>query len=261
LQNDTGEGSSTSTFPFYACQLQGLATDLRASLGTPGAHWTTIQLAPYHGGSSLPAFRAMQCAATAQLPNASCTVIVDGGDPLSPIGDVHSRNKELVGRRVAAGWVVAAFGQDRFGNTQTTGPTYESATVAAAPDGSALYANVTFTAASLGADGGLVYVPPHVDTWQNSSRCPAEILPQPLNGYCDWMSIWGTNGVAYNATDIRMWKGEAGQVGLSLTALVTPAPIPGLGAAGTRFGWGQWPVVNYYNAYGFPAVPWNETAV
>lgn len=253
-ENDVEEQSAGDTFfDFYACQLRGLITDLRTLLGNPSAPWATVLLAPYHGGTSLPAFRAMQCAATSSLENANCAYIHDGGDPLSPIGDVHSRNKQLVGNRVAASLIPALY--NISGTTIPpihTGPTYLSATVSAASDGSWLYANISFISSTMGSEG-LVYVPPHVNAWQNSSRCPTEI--SPINdAYCDWFNIWGSNGIAYNATIVTIVNNNQ----LSLAAPVNP-PVPNIHVMGTRFGWNQWPVVNFYNQYGLPIVPWNIT--
>jgi len=253
-ENDVGEqDSGDKNFDFYACQLRGLITDLRTLLGNPSAPWVTVLLAPYHGGSSLADFRAMQCSATSSVENAECAYIHDGGDPLSPIGDVHSRNKQLVGNRVAASIIPALY--NISGTTISpihTGPTYASATYSVASDGSMLYANITFLPSTLGSEG-LMYVPPHINTWQNSSRCPTEI--SPINdAYCDWFNIWGSNGIAYNATEVSIVNNNQ----LSLAAPVVPA-VPGITIKGTRYGYNQWPVVNYYNQYGFPVVPWNIT--
>jgi len=246
-ENDANDAESIQD-GFYACQLRAMAADQRAVFGSPNAHWTTVQLAPYTGGQVLGPFRDMQCRATAALPNAACAVIDDGGDPLSPIGSVHSRNKQLVGRRVAAG-ILSALYPNASSSHQATGPTYASAALATA--GGTGYANVSFAPTTLGGTaGGLVYVPPHVDTWQNSSRCPTEIgIPAD---FCDWISILGSDGAAYNAT------AAASEDGLTLMLQAGPLPA-GVRAVGTRFGYNAWPVVNWYNGAGFPMVPWNVT--
>lgn len=132
--------------------------DMRQRLQVPYAHFTTVQLAPYGGGSLLGPFRDMQCATTLSLANTSCTVIDDDGDLYSPIGNVHSRNKQLVGRRVAAGILANVYGTGQ----QAVGPTYAGATFGV--DGTTWTANVTFTPGSLA--GGLVYVAPFVSPWQ-----------------------------------------------------------------------------------------------
>ncbi len=89
--------------------------------------------------------------------------------------------------------------------------------------------------------------------WQNASRCPTEI--PPINdAYCDWFNIVGSNGQVYNATTVSIIEGNM----LALEAPVDP-PVSGIRAVGTRYGWQQWPVTNYYNSAGFPVVPWNVT--
>lgn len=231
---------------YYPCELSALAAAMRATHASPNAHWTTIQLAPYTGGVILAPFRSMQCATTAGIPNASCATLVDDGDVLSPIGSVHSRNKQLVGRRVAAGIAAALYGVPQ--PTGGAGPTFASAALQSTPNG-ALQALVSFIPESLGGHP-LVYAPPVASTWSNSTRCPSELGVIKV-GDCDWLNILGSDGRAYNATASLASGG---------TALLLQAQAPaGVKAVGTRFGWNAWPVVNWYNAAGLPLTPWNVT--
>jgi sialate O-acetylesterase len=56
-----GENDCTfQEYAFYSCQLGGMINQWRNLFKAPRAPWTTIQLAPYLGGSALPGFRAMQ---------------------------------------------------------------------------------------------------------------------------------------------------------------------------------------------------------
>lgn len=247
LQAGENDATTSEIAEYYPCELTALAGALRAAFASPDAHWVTIQLAPYSGGAPLAPFRAMQCDTTwGSIPNASCAVIVDDGDPLSPIGNVHSRNKQLVGARVAVHLAAALY--DAPYPAMGRGPQYASASLASEPSG-ALQANVSFDPATF--DGGsLVYVAPFVSTWSNSTRCPVEIGISV--GECDWFNILGSNGIAYNASVAIAEDGITLQ--LSATA---PA---GVTAVGTRFGWNDWPVSNYYSTHGFPVVPWNVTA-
>ena len=235
---------------YYPCELGGLAAALRAAHGSPRAHWVTIALAPYTGGAVLAPFRAMQCAATAaSIPNSTCAWLVDGGDPLSPIGSVHSRNKQLVGRRVAAALSAALYGAPPLPTPGGAGPTFAGAALAAAPSG-ALSATVRFVAASL-AGGALLFNPPHASPWSNSSRCPTETgIIKAAD--CGWFSIIGSDGLSYNAS------AAVGADGVTLQ-LAAQAPA-GTAAAGTEWGWNAWPVVSFYNAAGLPMVPWREMA-
>jgi hypothetical protein len=191
----------------------------------------------------------MQCATTWAAPNASCAVIVDDGDPLSPIGSVHSRNKQLVGRRVAALLSAALYGAPPLPTPGGVGPTFASAALSAAPNG-ALRATVRFEPASL-AGGALVLNPPHTSPWSNSSRCPTETgIIKAAD--CGWFSIIGSDGLSYNAS---------AAVGADWVTLQLAAQAPaGTAAAGTEWGWNAWPVVSFYNAAGLPMVPWREIA-
>ena len=231
---------------YYACELRELAASLRAAFASPAAHWTTVQLAPYTGGAALGPFREMQCATTwGAIANSSCAVIVDDGDVLSPIGTVHSRNKQLVGRRVAAGLAAALYGAA----SAERGPQYAGAALASAPGG-LLSADVRFDPATLGGRA-LVYAPPAASQWSNSSRCPAELGIVRLQD-CAWFYILASDARAYNATVT---------LGASGTTLHLGAQAPaGTLAVGTSYGYNAWPVVSYYNAAGWPMVPWNATA-
>jgi len=241
-----GENDADYGLQYYPCELAGLAAALRAAHASPTAHWVTIALAPYSGGALLAPFRAMQCTTTAaSIPNSSCASLVDDGDPLSPIGSVHSRNKQLVGRRVASTLSNALYGSPPLPTPGGVGPTYASASLHASPSG-ALTAVVSFVPATL-AGGGLVFVPPHVSLWSNSSRCPMETKIITAAD-CGWFSIIGEDGVAYNAT------AAVGADGATLE-LAAQAPS-GTAARGTAWGWNAWPVVSFYNAAGLPMVPW-----
>lgn len=239
---------SDAELAFYACELAALAPALRSSFASPAAPWVTVTLAPYTGGPSLGPFRDMQCATTwGAIPNGSCAPTWDGGDPLSPIGSVHSRNKQLVGRRVAAQLAPALYGAPA--PTGGRGPQYASVVLGRDAPAGTLTADVAFTPASLGG-GGLVYVPPHATPWSNSSRCPVE-LGVIKEADCDWLYILGSDGVAYNAT--------ASVGGGGATLHLEAAAPDGVRAIGTRFGFNAWPVVNFYNAFALPMQPWNVT--
>jgi hypothetical protein len=98
--------------------------------------------------------------------------------------------------------------------------------------------------------GGLVFVPPHVNAYQNSSRCPTEI-PEVTLASCGFFEILGSDGVYYNASDVSL---DAGGLTLTITAAAAPGSVT---VAGTRYGWAVWPVVNFYGPFGLPVVPWN----
>ena len=249
FQGENDASASEVASGYYACELAALAASLRAAFASPAAVWTTISLAPYTGGPVLGPFREMQCATTWQriAPPAYCAATYDDGDVLSPIGTVHSRNKQLVGRRVAAGILAAVYGVRAPSGAR--GPQYAGAALASAPDGT-LMADVRFDPATLGG-GVLVYAPPVATEWSNSTRCPSELGIVRVTD-CDWLSILADDGKSYNAT------ATINADGVTLH-LVAHAP-PGTKGVGTRNGFGAWPVVSFYNSFSEPVVPWNATA-
>lgn len=236
---------------WYTCMLGGLASSLRAAHSSPGAHWTTIQLAPYTGGAALGPFRDMQCNATdTTIPNSHCAILLDDGDVLSPIGTVHSRNKQLVGERVAVGLLEALYGIPH--PTHGRGPVWagqELHTGAPSPSNGTvtLTALVSFAAEGLGGQG-LVYTPPHATPYTNSSRCPSELGIIKASD-CAWPSIVGSDG--------KVYQGEAEAVGGGQQLLITVNGVPkGVSAVGSSYSYGPWPVVNFYNAFGVPVEAW-----
>lgn len=140
---------------------------------------------------------------------------------LRPSTPSCSRNKELVGARVIeAGLQTAIYGGAPL---PPLGPSYSSAIGGASPDGATLWANVTLALPPYGNGEGLQYVAPHVNAWQNSSRCPTEI--GVAASFCGWFVIRGSNGLNYNASLVEV--PEPGSLVLALTAAVAPA-VPGI---------------------------------
>lgn len=191
----------------------------------------------------------MQASVTATIPRSHTAVLIDGGDCASPMGHVHSRNKELTGRRIAAGILALLYGNS---SVATVGPTFSSATYGMASQGS-LSVNVSFVPGTVGA-GGLVWVPPTVSPWSNSTRCPTEV-PHFSTASCGWFEIVGSDQQAYNVTQVEI-LGAGDSTVLRLTATDVPSLVL---ARGSRFGWADWPVVNVYGQDGtMPVVPWND---
>lgn len=234
---------SLPSVPWYSCMLRGLVPALRDAYASPSAPWVTLQLAPYDGGAVLAPFRKMQCDATALIPNASCVVLADDGDIYSPIGTVHSRNKQLVGRRVAAILASALYGVP-LPTRGGSGPTFQAAEFSDGVSGT-LTATVTFDAATLGPKG-LIATPPSTSPWSNSTRCATDNGLIKESG-CGWFEILGSDGVAYNATATLLNK-----TALALTASAVPTKTKPVGVA---WGWNEWPVNEFSNEFGYPVVP------
>lgn len=91
-----------------------------------------------------------------------------------------------------------------------------------------------------------------MNAWQNSSRCPTEI-GNVTAADCAWFDVLGSDGRFYNVTQVTL---AAGAPGVLLLAAPVEPPVAGITPVGTRFGWGQFPVVNVYDGAGFPLEPW-----
>jgi sialate O-acetylesterase len=89
-------------FPFYFVQLANFNAN-NASNATGGSGWAELREAQ---------------AETLQLPNTGMAVTIDIGES----GDIHPRNKQDVGKRLAAVALAKTYGKDRV----FSGPTYKS---------------------------------------------------------------------------------------------------------------------------------------
>lgn len=251
-QGESNAMTATLEATYYACALPYLVGALRGLFVSPGAHASIVQLAPW--ASSAAAINAEVAALRdAQLrggdaPAAGIAVItaVDGGDPFGPIGSIHPRAKQLVGRRTAAAALTAAYARP----TPYSGPRYASGTAGGGAVG-ALSATVRFSGVGPGNDGPLVLIAPSaVGPYANSSVCPTGVSATLCQGFM----IQGSNGLWYpaNATVLP----PAASATLLLTAQGAPA---GLTASATASGWSLWPITLLYSTGGLPVFPWNST--
>jgi sialate O-acetylesterase len=245
-----GEADALNGYAYYACHLAALINDWRATFASgtgPGVlpWFGVVQLAPW-GGENVTGYslgvaevRQAQFDVARALQNVTVAVIDDDGDPLAPAGSVHSRRKQLVAARLAAGAMAVQYGHT---GTPIIGPVYASA--ADVSGGGTLAADVVFEGSSVA--GGL--------TLQlglnNTSFCPVD-AGIPLSS-CAWFALRGAQSGAWvNATGVEIVNGTA--VRLSAAAGGDAA------VSATAFGWGAYPVVTLFNGAGLPVTPWNRT--
>jgi len=195
--------------------------------------------------------RIAQAQGVADSPGAELATAIDGGDPLAPATSIHPRNKQLPGHRLALAILARRYGMP---HTSYAAPRYASATASAS--GVVLTVRVAVSNSTGGGGGGtvpLVWVPPTPDS--NSSRCPTDLGVLPI--MCAGFEVMLSDGPFPNGTWVPASAAVDGEgSGVVLTAT---APHSGLVAAGTRNGWGAWPVVNVYARDGFlPLLPWQN---
>lgn len=236
---------------YYDCALPALIDSWRAALGAnPAAWWGIAQLAPW--ASSAPAdnimvadLRASQLKVRAARVNVTVATAVDGGDPFAPIGSIHPRTKQPLGRRLAAGALNAMF-TGLATLPASTGPLYASAVSGGGPPGAALSATITFDPATLGGAPLVMVAPNPIGPLANSSVCPAAGVDP---GLCAGFQLQDSTGV---------WWDAAASVtpdGARLVLFNASAPS-GTVLNATSNGYSLWPITLLYNAAGVPAFPW-----
>jgi sialate O-acetylesterase len=248
-----GESNSiTAVFEdvYYTCALPFLVASLREAFLTPAAYAAIVQLAPWASTAAsfngqVATLREAQLVACDQLPNMTAITAVDGGDPFGPIGSIHPRAKQLVGRRLAGVALTHLYGVP----TPFAGPRYASA-VAGSPG--SLSATVSFappSSASPGNDGAMqLLTPSPVGPHANSSVCPVGVTAD----LCSSFALRGSDGVWYAAT------ATLDQSSRTLLLLAAGAGDK-LTATATASGWSLWPISLLYSSAGLPAWPWNAS--
>ncbi|MFZ5829618.1 MAG: sialate O-acetylesterase [Planctomycetota bacterium] len=113
-----GEANSTpEKAPFYQYQLPLLVRDWRARWGQGDFPFAWVQLPNYEGaGRDWPTVREGMLKALA-TPNTGMAIAIDVGEPK----DIHPKNKQAVGKRLALWALGADYGKD----VATSGPLYE----------------------------------------------------------------------------------------------------------------------------------------
>jgi hypothetical protein len=141
---------------WYACAFPAMIASWRARFQQE-LWFGFVQLAPFSPGpDGWEDIRDAQLAALA-LPRVAFASAVDVGDPTSPEGPYHPRNKQAIGRRLADAARATLFGN---ASVAWRGPTLRSATITQAGGtgaGSTVSATALFDTATL--PGGLQLAP------------------------------------------------------------------------------------------------------
>jgi len=127
----------------YQALLPAMIGDWRARFGQGNFPFLIVQLAGFQpGGDAFAEVREAQMLTAKNVPNAGIAAAIDIGDA----GDIHPKNKEEVGRRLALVAEAKVYG----GAAEYSGPVYKSM----APVGSALRLSFSHIGGGLVAKGG-----------------------------------------------------------------------------------------------------------
>ncbi len=211
----------------YRALFAGMIRDWRRSWGEVPFLW--VQLANYMAVDSEPparsawaTLRESQGAALA-LPRTGQAVIIDIGET----GDIHPRNKQDVGARLALAARRVAYGQP----VVASGPTYRAQAVRGG--------RVVLDFGDVG--GGLVAGRPTAGV----ARAPSSASSAPLRGF------------AVAGADHRFVWANATTDGRRVTVWSDAVPHP----VAVRYAWADNPLdANLYNAEGLPASPFRTDA-
>jgi len=221
--------SNVGEAQYYQCAFPAMINDWRNQLNLPNLFFLFVQLAPYTEGLgdlySLPELRLAQEAALS-LNNVGMATTIDLGDPLSPFGNIHPRDKDTVGLRLSLVASALAYKYQVF----FLGPTFSNATLT---QESPITISIMFDPDSI-ADG-LEF---------HNVECPS---PVPAN-YCAAFEIGlkTDSGIEWVAVDqVDILNGQTVQLSLSSEGTV----------AGVRYIFANWPLAVLFNTENLPAPP------
>jgi len=236
---DQAESDSFPQTPvgYYGCQTAAMVPAWRAALGAPALLWVFVHLQPYTGSGPccLEDLRASQLVALSHAATGVASA-VDLGDPSSPVGNVHFRNKQVIGDRLAT--ALRFLGGDAAAAAVYPPPSFFSQ-AAYNSTGGAPVVDVAFFRP--GAARGAPALPL---TLEAPPACPS-------GANCTSFEILGSDGGTYGATAAL----AAGGFALRVTAPPLPA---GVYAVGTAYAWSQWPLAVLYGPGGLPVLPWRQ---
>jgi sialate O-acetylesterase len=121
----------------YKCLFPAMIQDWRDKFVIPDLPFYFVQIAAYAPGKTYPELRLSQEAAL-KLTNTGMASAIDLGDPQSPAGAIHPRDKQTVGFRLASIALAHLYGQ----NIIYSGPQFTTAV--SHHDGSQFNATLTF---------------------------------------------------------------------------------------------------------------------
>ena len=225
------QGESNSwDYPSYPCLQEAMVGAWR-QLFQSEFFFIYTQLSTWQaGGYVLPSMRDAQTSILLSgTPGVGMVTAADLGDPDSPYGDIHPRNKMELGRRMALAASAIQYGS----SIPYEGPVVEKIEPIVNPVfGSSL--RVTFQSHSCGAGCKIL---------------PAQICPpssSSVNGGCGYVLL------KYGS-----WTESLASVVLhnSNTVDFIPNEFRSENVTSLSYGWGDYPLMVVYNSYNIPLIP------
>jgi sialate O-acetylesterase len=237
---DQAESDSFPQTPlgYYGCQATAQINSWRAALRAPALPWVFVVLQPYTGSGPccLAELRAAQLGALA-LPGVAYASALDLGDAASPWGDVHFRDKQTIGARLAL--ALRAVAGDAAAAAAYPPPAF--LTQAAFLDA----ANTSFVDVAFARPDGAPAPALSLDAAGVAATCPPAIPA----ANCTAFALLGSDGSATPAAAALSPAGDT----LRLTAALAPGVYP----VGSSYGWGAWPLASLF-AGDLPVLPWRQ---
>jgi len=229
-----GEQNAGPVVPtFYECALPALINDWRSGFQNPNLWFAGVQLAPWIGSGVPIAVEREAQESLFQLPLTALATAIDLGDPKSPFGSVHPRNKQPLGTRLAANALAQVYGK----NVPHLSPRFLSAI--GSTDGPLVTVNVYFYSESV-VDGLQLLSNPGCPTDEGvpANICSGFQILLESNNWVDAVPALG----ASNSIILSAQVNAAGN---------TPVAV--------SYAFNAWPVTTLFSLAGFPALPFNGT--
>jgi len=225
--------SNVGQTAYYTCAFPVMITDWRNKWGYTAAEFPFffVQLAPWAPSDmNVPAMRAAQMVALG-LPFVGVGTAADLGDALSPVNNIHPRDKQDVGKRLASSALAIAYGR----KVQYLGPTPTFAMVLSTSP--VAIVEVHFRPDSLGE--GLIL--------RQSPVCPPQIA----------INLCG-NTFEMQSSDGK-WVAATASISAHHTIAISATIPAGSVPIAVRYIYVPWPLATLFNtgSYNFPAPPFS----
>jgi len=221
--------------PYYACAFPAMIKDWRLNWGLAPQDFGFffVQLAPWTQpimpATSLQDMRLAQTAALKE-PFVCMGTAADLGDVTSPFDNIHPRDKQDVGFRLALCGLGLSYDQ----NVQYLGPTFVAMNVVRGPPN--VQVQIEFDPVSIGSGLQL-----------NTAQCPQGVPPN----LCVGAEIGLSDGTWVAATESI----SSGNYYFSASSVKSSLKVTGV-----RYGYSIWPLISLYNKEGLPSPPYLKTS-